>query len=166
MASVLAGNALASRAGFRRPGYRVAFSRVPPAAEMHEWWYEPEIPGVYRLVSVNGKRPPFFWQLSPAQVREPRQWLISGRAFLRDDRTWVVRLASGDGITPAGESGITLLQGTWAPAMTGQLAVRTSAGEAASWLANGRSLLMKGLLLPPGETDDIVELTLRFSRWR
>ncbi|HEX9894906.1 MAG TPA: hypothetical protein VGA78_13335, partial [Gemmatimonadales bacterium] len=60
----------------------------------------------------------------------------------------------------------TLLQGTWAPAMPGQLAIRMRDGNAAAWLANGRSILMRGLLAPPDESEDLVELTLRFTRWR
>lgn len=166
MASALAANAGVHRADFGRLGFRLAFHRLPAVEEPEpEWWYEPEIAGVYRLMSVNGRRPPFFWRLPSCAPGRFPEWLISGRAFLRDDRSYVLRLASGQGVTPAGETTVTLLQGSWAPAMTGQLAVRNSEGEAGAWLANGRSLMMKALLLPPGE-EDVVELTLRFSRWQ
>ena len=120
---------------------------------------------MYRLVSVNGRRPPYYRQGRTGVKATAAEWLISGRTFLREDRSWVVRLASAvRGETS--ETHHTLLQGTWAPAMPGQLAVRMCDGNAAAWLANGRSILMRGLLAPPDESEDLVELTLRFTRWR
>jgi hypothetical protein len=166
MASALVSNRVMPGADVNRPRLQVAFNRLPAAPEMErEWWYEPEFPGVYRLVSVNGKRPPYYWAVRSDAGLELEEWLISGRAFLREDRGWVLRLASG-ARPGSGESHLTVMEGTWAPAMTGQLAVRMSNGSAASWLANGRSILMRGYVVPPGTPAEATEVTFRFTRWR
>lgn len=126
---------------------------------------EPEYPGVYALASVNGHRPPYFWRCRDQHADTMQEWLLAGRAYVRADRTWVVRLSSG--CTPGSPGGhVTLLQGTWAPATTGRLAVRSSHGVAGAWLANGRSLIMPGLVEAPDRRDDVVEVTLRFRKWR
>lgn len=167
MASALAGNSGGYRADIRRPDLRVSFERFPAGAELEQrGWEEPEYAGVYRLMSVNGARPPFYWRSGTAQGASLSEWLISGRAFVKEDRTWVIRLASGPVRSSMGEGHITLLQGSWAPAMPGQLAVRTAGGSAASWLANGRSLLIRGCIAPPDAGADLVSVTLRFARWR
>jgi hypothetical protein len=166
MASALASNRLMPGADVNRPHLQVAFHRLPAGPEMErEWWYEPEFPGVYRLVSVNGRRPPYFWASRSATGLDLTEWLISGRVFLKEDRGWVLRLASG-ARPGGGESRVTVQEGTWAPAMTGQLAVRMSNGSAASWLANGRSILMRGSVVPPQAPAEATEVTLRFTRWR
>jgi hypothetical protein len=48
--------------------------------------------------------------------------------------------------------------------MTGQLAVRTSDGYAAAWLANGRSILMRGVITGPEQGS--LDVMLRFTKWR
>src|SRR4029450_1376398 len=94
-----------------RPCLRVAFNRFPgvPSRE-REWWFEPKFPGVYRLASVNGVRPPYFWQgLSSAGISE---WLIAGRAFLREDRSWAIRLATGPQPASVNQTHVTVIHGT------------------------------------------------------
>lgn len=125
---------------------------------------EPEYPGVYALASVNGHRPPYFWR--GRSGREVHEWPVAGRAYIRADRTWVVRLSIGWLPGRAGPGHVTLLQGSWAPASPGCLAVRESGGGAGGWLANGRSLLMRGVVVPGGGREEIVEVTLRYRKWR
>lgn len=167
MASVLAGNSGVHRADIRRPDLRVSFERFPAGPERDQaWWEEPEYAGVYRLVSVNGARPPFYWRPRTEDGSVLSEWLIAGRAFVREDRSWVVRLTSGPVRSSISEGQITLLQGSWAPALPGQLAVRMADGTATSWLANGRSLLMRGHIATPEPSERPVTVTLRFARWR
>ena len=163
MSSALATAPRVHHASPAQPGFRVAFNRFPggPARE-REWWFEPEFCGVYRLASVNGFRPPYFWQ-SPS-TDGGSEWLLSGRVFVREDRSWVVRLASGARPASVNDTHITVIEGSWAPAMTGQLAVRTSDGYAGAWMANGRSILMRGVITGPEE--GLLEVVMRFSKWR
>ena len=146
-----------------RPSFRVAFNRFPgvaPAREQ-ERWVEQELVGVYRLASVNGIPAPYFWQSPPEDGGS--EWLLSGRLFVREDRTWVVRLASSPRPASLSDTCDTIVQGTWAPALTGQLAVRTSDGYAGAWLANGRSILMRGVI---GAEHGSLEVMLRFTKGR
>ena len=146
-----------------RPTFRVAFNRFPGApAREREWWFEPEFVGVYRLASVNGFRPPYYRQ--SASTEGTSEWLLSGRVFVREDRSWIVRLASGPRPASVSDTHVTVIEGSWAPAMTGQLAVRTSDGYAGAWLANGRSILMRGVITGPEGTTQ--EVMLRFTKWR
>ena len=163
MTAALATAPLTDRVVPNRPSFRMAFNRFPGApAREREWWFEPEFCGVYRLASVNGLRPPYFWQSSSADGGS--EWLLSGRVFVREDRSWVVRLASGARPASVNDTHITVVEGSWAPAMTGQLAVRTSDGYAAAWLANGRSILMRGAITGPEQGS--LEVMLRFTKWR
>jgi hypothetical protein len=157
-------NTLMEGAGSRRPSLRVGFQRIAAKPSQPEWWHEPEYEGVYALAEVNGRRPPFFWHRGPEGG--PGEWLISGRCYLRADRGWVIRLSSGHLLGRADESHITLAQGSWAPASGGRLAVRASDGAASAWLADGRTIEMRGVFMSPGAEDDVVEATLRFRRLR
>ncbi len=157
-------NTLMERAGSRRPSLHVAFHRLAATAGEQEWWNEPDYEGVYALVEVNGRRPPFFWHRGGETAGA--EWLISGRCYLRADRGWVVRLSSGRLLGRADDSHITLLQGSWVPASGGRLAVRSADGGASAWLADGRSILMRGLFVSPRTGDDVVEATLRFRKLR
>ena len=146
-----------------RPSFRVAFNRFPgPPARERLLSFESEFPGEYRLASVNEFRVPYIWQ-SPWEDGGS-EWLLSGRVFVREDRSWVVRLASSPRLASISDTCVTVVQGTWAPALMGQLAVRTSDGYAGAWLANGRSILMRGVIGPEQGTS--MEVMLRFTKWR